>query len=136
MIKGKLRISKFYSGDDYSPIGILSAYCSACDFEHGFRVDLEGHGKWSEEQSPWTFDGNYDNPTFSPSMLANKNNIDKYHPICHSFLENGKWKYLKDSTHHLAEQTVDMIPPDPDVSFERQHGWHLYPYCDDEGKPK
>ena len=28
-----------------------------------------------------------------------------------------------------------MIAPAPNMTYERRHGWHLYPWCDDEGKP-
>ena len=98
-----------------------------------FRVDLEGHGKWD---SVWSFNGNYDAPTFSPSMLANKGRQEEHHPICHSFLENGVWRFLGDCTHDMAGQRVPMIPPEPDATFERRHGWHLFPWTDDEGKPR
>lgn len=29
---------------------------------------------------------------------------------CHSFLRAGRWEFLGDSAHHLAGQTVDMVP--------------------------
>jgi Family of unknown function (DUF6527) len=29
---------------------------------------------------------------------------------CHSFLKDGRWEFLSDSAHHLAGQTVDMVP--------------------------
>lgn len=29
---------------------------------------------------------------------------------CHSFLRDGRWEFLPDSAHHLAGQTVDMVP--------------------------
>ena len=32
-------------------------------------------------------------------MLANDGNrVDEHHPICHSFLTDGKWEYLNDCT--------------------------------------
>ena len=130
-IKGMLR-EIFFSGND-GEMAELAALCPACGFEHNFRVDLEGHGKWKD--NVWTFDGNYDAPTFSPSMLSNQSQIQKEHPVCHSFVRNGEWQYLGDCTHEMAGQTVPMIPPDPDATFEKQHGWHLYPWTDDEGKP-
>lgn len=42
---------------------------------------------------------------------------------CHSFLRDGRWEFLSDSAHHLAGQTVDMVPgPDywrtPDTPTE------------------
>ena len=32
----------------------------------------------------------------------------RHHPICHSFLTDGKWEYEDDSTHDMAGQTVDV----------------------------
>lgn len=32
------------------------------------------------------------------------------HGNCHSFLRAGRWEFLSDSAHHLAGQTVDMVP--------------------------
>jgi hypothetical protein len=29
---------------------------------------------------------------------------------CHSFLRAGRWEFLSDSAHHLAGQSVDMVP--------------------------
>ena len=133
-IKGLLCITVWHSHDDQ--IAHLDAFCPACDFVHSFNVDLDGHGRW-DGKPMWTFDGNYDSQTFAPSMLANKGQVDAHHPVCHSFLRNGAWEFLGDCTHAMAGQKVPMIPPDPDMSFERRHGWHLYPWCDPvTGKPK
>ena len=129
--RGLLRITRFYGGGE---IAHLDAFCPACDRVHSFSVDLEGHGKWREEDPVWDFDGNWESPTFSPSMLANKDDANEYFPICHSFLKNGHWEYLEDSTHELAGQTVAVPKPDPDMGFQRRHGWHLYPWTDDDGK--
>ena len=72
------------------------AYCLGCEQSHLIPLN-------------WQFNGDRDNPTFTPSLL-----IRYYHEprkrdyICHSFITNGKWKYCGDSTHELAGQTVDM----------------------------
>ena len=136
MIRGMLR-EVYFAGDgqDDKVLALLSALCPACGFEHSFRVDLEGHGKW-DPNSVWSFDGNYDAPTFYPSMGANLHRNEKYHPVCHSFLQNGVWKFLGDCTHVLANQSVPMIPPDPQSSFEQRHGWNLFPWTDNKGKAK
>ena len=131
MIRGMLRETYFHS--DAQMVGTLSALCPACGFEHSFRVDLEGHGHWDDA---WSFDGNYDSPTFSPSMGANLRRQEEHHPRCHSFVKAGVWQFLKDCTHEMAGQHVPMVPPDPDATFEKQHGWHLYPWTDSEGKPR
>ena len=128
-VRGLLRIKRF--GDD-GRIASLSAYCPACDFEHSFRVDLDGHGSWD---SVWSFDGDWECPTFDPSMGSNMHRTYEDHPVCHSFLRAGKWEYLNDSTHKMAGQVVEVPPPDPAMSFHRQHGWHLFSWTDDNGNP-
>ena len=135
MIRGMLRETFWYSGDPDPQVASLSALCPACGFEHGFNVDLVGHGKWSADSPVWSFDGNYDLPTFSPSMLANRDKLYEHHPVCHSFLRAGVWEFLGDCTHEMAGQNVPMIPPEEGASFNRRHGWHLFPWTDDEGNP-
>jgi hypothetical protein len=72
----------------------------------------EGHHTFSTERSRrpvWTFNGNLERPTFSPSLLY----PDKT-PRCHLFLTDGRLQFLSDCGHKLAGQTVDLpeIPPD------------------------
>ena len=56
-------------------------------------------------------------------MLANKDHFKEYQPICHSFLENGKWRFLGDCTHEMANmQDVSMIPIDESMGFWERHG--------------
>lgn len=54
----------------------------------------------------WQFDGDYERPTFSPSMLAHGHKAR-----CHSFVRNGRIEYLSDCTHAYAGQTIGL----PDV---------------------
>lgn len=59
----------------------------------------------------WTFDGNLDAPTLSPSILSRRGpGADDLPPafVCHSFLEAGRFRFLGDCTHELAGQTVDL----------------------------
>lgn len=55
----------------------------------------------------WDFDGNLEAPTFSPSLLTRWDGVER---VCHSFIRNGHWEFLADSTHELAGQTVPMVP--------------------------
>ena len=107
---GMLRIYEAYHKE--GRVVLLAALCPACDYEHGFRVDAEW---WASANSygprdVWEFNGDYEKPTFSPSMLANKDGHPGA-PRCHSFLRDGVWQYLEDSTHELAGQHIPVIPP-------------------------
>lgn len=88
----------------------------------------------SLKSSIWQFNGNFDRPTFSPSVLAttgcrvaghqpgercwcvyNAEQREKGEPeapfkcgVCHSFVTNGQIQFLGDCTHELAGQTVDL----------------------------
>jgi len=52
--------------------------------------------------SRWSFNGDYNKPTFRPSVLV----IGEKR--CHSFVTDGKIQFLNDCSHELAGQTVDL----------------------------
>lgn len=54
----------------------------------------------------WTWNGSLTRPTFGPSILVHQG---KLQPRCHSFVVDGRWQFLPDSTHSLAGQTVGML---------------------------
>lgn len=54
----------------------------------------------------WDFNGDFEKPTFRPSMLIYPNNL---HGRDHFFVTKGKIEYLSDCEHSLAGRTVDMI---------------------------
>jgi hypothetical protein len=62
-------------------------------------------------QPHWDFDGNFDAPTFGPSVLQH---FDYGAPdarkrwCCHSFVRKGRIQFLGDCTHALAGQTVGL----------------------------
>lgn len=78
-------------------------YCPGCHNSHLF-------------DNRWKFNGDVDKPTFMPSMLVNGSKIIKeydgetYGHRCHSFVTDGKIKFLSDCTHSMAGQTVDLEP--------------------------
>lgn len=92
--------------------GIFLLWCPGC---------AEVHQIWVP---PWTFDGNMGRPTVSPSILVGGKQWDPQYSfhnprhlvapgqpkVCHSFVRDGRWEYLPDSTHVLAGQTVDGVP--------------------------
>ena len=89
-------------------------YCPAC--EHAHRFDVEGRVEVQKDGSVkdanWTFDGNLELPTFSPSLKStstyweNEKWVDK---VCHSYLRNGLWEFQKDCTHAMKGQKVPMV---------------------------
>lgn len=91
------------------------------------------------ESAQWTFNGDLDRPTFTPSILVRSGHYTSQHKdgegcwcdfeqrfgkpvqykcyICHSFVTDGRIQFLPDCTHKLAGQTVDL----PDI-LEDQDG--------------
>jgi hypothetical protein len=83
-----------------------SFYCPGCKRRHVV---------YTKEQSPggacWSFNGDIDKPTFTPSIFVNPKNHECHVPelhSCHSFIRDGKIQFLNDCTHELAGQTVEL----------------------------
>jgi hypothetical protein len=92
----------------------LGFWCPACEQMHVVTA------------SGWSFDGNYDRPTFSPSILVtgfqsmtdeeyerwvSERVLPERRPLrCHSFVRAGQVEFLGDCTHALAGQTVALTP--------------------------
>lgn len=75
--------------------------CPACRDEYGVPYHALDHR--------WSYNGEDDSPTFSPSLKVSWDFGDNREPrICHSFIENGQIRYLSDCTHSMAGQTVDL----------------------------
>lgn len=102
--------------------GCLGFRCPGCDEMHVVNAG-------------WTFDGNYDAPTLSPSILVTGGHYVSSHKAgdhcyctwserfpdipapkfkcgrCHSFVRAGQIEFLDDCTHALAGKTVPLQPP-------------------------
>lgn len=74
--------------------------CPGCECMHMVYVDRANRPVWS-------FNGDKDAPTFSPSILVTSSWMDKP-TICHSFVRDGKIEFLSDCTHKLKGQTVGI----------------------------
>lgn len=79
--------------------------CPGCNGPHVITTEPYKGG--------WGFNGDEARPTFSPSILVHpsKHLVDGQvvdTPRCHSFVESGRIRFLSDSTHALAGQTVDL----------------------------
>jgi hypothetical protein len=71
-------------------------WCEGCGYEHAMNPSIHN------------FNGDINNPTFTPSLLNNFNPAK----VCHSFVTDGKIQYLDDSFHHLAGKTVELLDVD------------------------
>ena len=86
----------------HSTSGTYFFKCPGCEYLHPFNVN-------PSKPQCWNFNGDAEKPTFSPSLLVNGTHPESR---CHLFLIEGKIRFLSDCHHHLAGQTVDMIPTD------------------------
>jgi hypothetical protein len=81
-------------------------YCPACRQMH-----LINTRRKNQNGAQWTFDGNMEKPTFSPSINILKEGGGSQ---CHYFIQVGYILYAQDSHHDMKGQTIEMpeIPGD------------------------
>lgn len=95
-----------------------------------YAFQCPGCGENHAPSNKWAFNGDYDKPTFSPSILVTSGHYSPGHSgpcwctweerfpnegpvpyrcgVCHSFVTDGKIQFLNDCTHELAGQTVEI----------------------------
>lgn len=81
-------------------------WCPGCAGMHIFYTKYPAPGG-----ARWTWDGNAEKPTFSPSMVISCDGIpDEGWPAsrCHYFLRAGTIQFLADCTHELRGKTVSL----------------------------
>jgi len=109
--------------------GLITYWCQGCEEPHQITVN---HGRW-------TWDGNVEAPTFSPSVLVTSGHYMsghtgrcwcdhiREHPEdedgftcgrCHTFIRGGMVEFLGDCTHALAGQTLPL----PDLPEHMRDG--------------
>jgi len=72
---------------------MLVFHCPGCGYDHPFEVPR------------WKWNGSFDRPTFEPSLLVNASRPESR---CHSYVKEGKIRFLKDSYHALKGQEVEI----------------------------
>ena len=96
-----------------SQLGGLMFWCPACAYSHVVHAASDG---WTGPT--WTFNGDGDRPTFSPSILVTTGRavdpnfvLEAGDPpeVCHSFVTDGRIQFLAECTHALAGQT-GLVP--------------------------
>lgn len=100
--------------------GLVGFRCPGCDEMHMVNTD-------ATDRPAWGFNGNYEAPTFTPSILVRGKRritddehsrimagevVDVPDRTCHSFVTDGKIQFLGDCTHALAGQTVPLEVPE------------------------
>ena len=109
--------------------GCVLFHCPGCDHAHAVRIVPDGNKPY------WTFNGDHERPTFSPSVLVTWghhvpgygrgpgphcqfgcDDPDDGNPaccgVCHSYVRDGQIQFLGDCTHALAGQTVPLTARD------------------------
>jgi hypothetical protein len=88
-------------------------FCPGCRRAHFFRTNDPRRGR------NWTFNGNVEEPTFSPSLLTQFPGGTR----CRLYLTRGKIQFLSDCTHPMAGRTVDMVDfEDEDEDEDEERG--------------
>lgn len=105
-------------------------WCPGCNETHDIAVETP-----FPNGARWSWDGNAESPTFSPSVLHRVGHFAPGHGgkdcwctyeqrfgrkapfrcgICHYFIRAGRIEFCGDSTHALSGQTVELpdLPPE------------------------
>lgn len=104
----QIHTETFYGKDEV--IGkSLWLWCPGCDLAHRMMIEK---GPDYDEQPVWTWNQSLETPGVEPSVLVTWTITNDPEPYqrCHSFLRNGIWEFLPDSTHHLSGQSVPVVP--------------------------
>lgn len=106
---------------------LLGFWCPGCEEMHMINVD-------PEIRPAWGFNGDYDRPTFKPSInvtgvrrltdeererLYKGEDVEPTSRVCHSFVTDGNIQFLHDCTHALAGQTHSLQVPGEGISQKK-----------------
>jgi hypothetical protein len=83
--------------------GLLAFECPGCGSLHPVYTD--DSNVINGVVNKWTYNNNGDKPTFFPSVHIHKGTPSL---TCHSFITDGRIKFLLDSANPLRGQTVDL----------------------------
>lgn len=101
----KALVCKHHEGTPEEIIHVIIK-CPGCGYSHAFTIKDP-----NPRQDKWTWNNSIDKPTFSPSMLVSRQG--KYQ--CHSFVKEGKIRFLGDCFHELKNQTIELEDYDEDM---------------------
>jgi hypothetical protein len=75
-------------------------WCDGCKSIHDIPFGQNSNG--------WSFSGDSNNPTLSPSIKTSTGWLNTDQVICHHFLKNGNIEYCADSPHELSGQIIEL----------------------------
>jgi hypothetical protein len=97
-------------GDPADTVVGYHTWCPGCRSIHPVYVTTHVGDK-QVHHCAWSFNGDLERPTFSPSLLVyghKREDGSVINPRCHSFITDGRWHFCGDCEHALAGQVVDM----------------------------
>lgn len=80
--------------------------CPGCGDNHEVTI----FPNQNAQGASWLFNGDVQKPTFSPSIVVQiqRTELGLPNKICHSWVQNGKIRFVSDSTHRLRGQKVEL----------------------------
>lgn len=97
-----MNVIKPVTNDNGDILG-YSFYCKGC---------REPHVYWTSGKLVWSFNGNLERPTFTPSLLNTWTNHEEgIRLVCHLFLTDGIVSYCGDCTHEMSGMSYQLEPP-------------------------
>lgn len=99
-------------GDIYEGLFVWCPGCQEIDADTGDKYGglhlLPVRGDKSKRPT-WDWNGDCEKVTLSPSILTKMSHRgDNF--VCHSYLQDGVWKFLSDCTHPFANTEIPMVP--------------------------
>ena len=85
--------------------------CPGCGGFHFVNTNPQNDGPC------WGFNGSFEKPTFTPSILTRMGISGTVVSVCHSFVRDGQIEFCSDSPHKLSGQTVELPEIDKESSF-------------------
>lgn len=89
---------------DEAGSGVYMFFCPGCKSHH--EVTTKTKNKYGAQ---WGFNGDVNNPTFTPSLHVWREVDGQRQTLCHSFVTNGMIQFLGDSIHELKNTTVELL---------------------------
>ena len=80
----------------------VAFWCPACECGHWVRI--------AGTDGVWSFNGNFDKPTLTPSVLVRGTDRAGNPTVCHCHVTDGHIQFCNDCTHDMASKTVPMEP--------------------------